>query len=103
MRTVSRISIVSVCALALIGAPSAFAANKDIIALQAQVQQLQDMMTSMQQTDADHYATMHNLLQQTTDNITKISGEVDSMQKLCRTSKGHRETLCNSCPARCNR
>jgi len=81
MRNFFRISVVSVCALGLAAAPNAFAVNKDILALQAQVQQMQDMMTSMQQADSERFATLQNLLQQTSQSVNKISGEVDSMQK----------------------
>ncbi|MEO6828677.1 MAG: outer membrane protein assembly factor BamD, partial [Acidobacteriaceae bacterium] len=88
MRNLLRISVVSICVLGLIGAPNAFAANKDILALQAQVQQMQEMMMTMQQADSERYATMHNLLQQTSTSVAKISGEVDAMQKVAQTEQG---------------
>lgn len=89
MRNFFRISLVSVCALGLAATPAAFAVNKDILALQAQVQQMQDMMTSMQQADSERFATMHNLLQQTSESVAKISAEVDSMQKTVQESQGN--------------
>ena len=88
MRNFLRISAVSICVLGLIAAPSAFAANKDIIALQAQVQQMQEMMVAMQQASDERYATMHQLLQQTSQSIGKISGEVDAMQKAVQDQQG---------------
>lgn len=88
MRNFYRISVVSICALGLIGAPSAFAANKDIIALQAQVQQMQEMMTSMQQSESDHYAAIHQLMQQTAANVAKVTAEVDAMQKAAQDQQG---------------
>ena len=76
------------CALALAGVPGAFAANKDLIALQAQVQQMQEMMMSMQQSNDERYATMHNLLQQTADSVSKMSGEIDTVQKAVQAAQG---------------
>jgi tol-pal system protein YbgF len=88
MRNFSRLSTVSLIAFGLMAAPSAFAANKDIIALQAQVQQMQEMMMSMQQANDERYATMHNLLQQTSDSVGKIAAQVDAMQKAAQSEQG---------------
>lgn len=87
MRNFLRTSVVSVCIVGLAGAPSAFAANKDMIALQAQVQQMQEMLTSMQQSNDEHYAAMHSLLQQTSDSVGKITAEVDAMQKAAQSQQ----------------
>lgn len=80
--------LVLTCAFATLGVPGAFAANKDIIALQAQVQQMQEMMMSMQQSNDERYATMHNLLQQTADSVSKMSAEIDSVQKAVQADQG---------------
>ncbi len=88
MRNFLRISLVSLCAFGLMSAPRAFAVNRDMIALQAQVQQMQELMVSMQQANDERYATLHNLLQQTADNVAKISGEVDSLQKAAQDQQG---------------
>jgi tol-pal system protein YbgF len=92
MRNVFRISVVSICALVLMGVPSAFAANRDIIALQAQVQQMQEMITSMQQTQSEQYATMHDLMQQTSASVAKIAAQMDSMQKAVQEQQGAQGT-----------
>lgn len=94
MRKISRISVLSICVLGLVGAPSARATSTkdDVIALQAQVQQMQQMMISMQQTNDERYATMHNLLQQTTQTMAKISAEMDSMQKAVQDQQGAQGT-----------
>jgi len=81
MRNLFRISLVSICALGLSAAPSAFAVNKDILALQAQVQQMQDTMASMQQADSEHFATLQNIIQQMSQNVNKMSADMDAMQK----------------------
>jgi tol-pal system protein YbgF len=88
MRTFLRASALSVCVLLLAAAPNAFAVNKDIIALQAQVQQMQDMMMSMQQANDERYATMHNLLQQTSESVAKVATQVESMQKAAQDQQG---------------
>ncbi len=88
MRTLLRASALSIGVLLLAAAPNAFAANKDIIALQAQVQQMQDMMMSMQQANDERYATMHTLLQQTSDSVAKVAAQVDSMQKAAQAVQG---------------
>ena len=85
MRTFLRASALSVCVLLLAAAPNAFAVNKDIIALQAQVDQMQQMMISMQQSNDERYAVMHNLLQQTSEGVAKVATQVDSMQKTAQT------------------
>ena len=83
MRNFLRVSALSVCVLLLAAAPNAFAVNKDIIALQAQVQQMQDMMMSMQQANDERYATMHNLLQQTSESVgqSRLPGGVDAKSR----------------------
>lgn len=81
MRTFLRASVVSVCMLGLLSVPSAFAVNRDILALQAQVQQMQEMIVSMQQSNDERYAVMHNLLQQTSASVAKVTASVDSLQK----------------------
>ena len=88
MKNLVRISIVMACVLGLSLAPCAFAANKDILALQAQVQQMQEMMVATQQANDERYATIHQLLQQTSESVSKIAGEVDAMQKSAQQQEG---------------
>ena len=88
MRTSLRASLISVCVFALSIVPSAFAANRDIIALQAQVQQMQEMIVSMQQSNDERYAVMHNLVQQTSNAVGKIATQVDSLQKAAQEQQG---------------
>ena len=54
--------------LAFALAAPAFAANKDMVQLQTQVQQLQDSMTQMKQSFDERMGVMKNLIEQTTDN-----------------------------------
>jgi tol-pal system protein YbgF len=59
----------------------AFAANKDMIQLQTQVQALQEQMARMQQSFDERMGVMRNLVEQTTDNINKMSVSVDNLNK----------------------
>ena len=59
----------------------AFAANKDMIQLQTQVQALQEQMARMQQSFDERMGVMKNLVEQTTDNINKMSASVDTLNK----------------------
>jgi tol-pal system protein YbgF len=58
-----------------------FAANKDMIQLQTQVQALQEQMARMQQSFDERMGVMKNLVEQTTDNINKMSVSVDTLNK----------------------
>ncbi|HYE24750.1 MAG TPA: tetratricopeptide repeat protein [Clostridia bacterium] len=59
----------------------AFAANKDIIQLQTQVQALADQMQRMQQSIDERMGIMRNLVEQSTDSINKMSASVTAMQR----------------------
>src|SRR3954465_3475710 len=74
--------------LALTLATPAFAANKDMVQLQTQVQQLQDSMTQMRQSFDERMGVMKNLIEQTTDNINKLNGNVDNLNKTLQQQSG---------------
>jgi tol-pal system protein YbgF len=71
---------VLLAAICFISLP-AFAANKDMIQLQTQVQALQEQMARMQQSFDERMGVMRNLVEQTTDNINKMSVSVDTLNK----------------------
>src|ERR1700745_355947 len=58
-----------------------FAANKDMIQLQTQVQALQEQMARMQQSFDERMGVMKNLVEQTTDNVNKMAVSVDTLNK----------------------
>src|SRR5438132_12281389 len=64
-----------------LGPTPARAANKDMVQLQTQVQQLQEQMARMQQTFDERMGVMRNLVEQTTDNINKMATTVDTLNK----------------------
>jgi tol-pal system protein YbgF len=62
-------------------APRAHAASKEIIQLQTQVQTLQDMLQRMQQTNDSRMAVMQHLIEQTADNVNRMSQTVNGIQQ----------------------
>src|SRR6266568_4029030 len=62
-------------------ASPAFAVSKEIIQLQTQVQNLQDQMAQMKQSFDERMGVMKNLIEQSTDNVNKMSIAVDTLQK----------------------
>ena len=70
--------------LALLGlwcALPAFGVSKEIVQLQTQVQALQDQMARMQQSFDERMGVMRSLIEQTTDNMNKVTTALNSLQK----------------------
>src|SRR5439155_27328914 len=67
--------------LVAVSAIPSFAVSKEMVQLQTQVQQLQEQMARMQQTFDERMGVMRNLVEQTTDNINKMSTTVDTLNK----------------------
>jgi tol-pal system protein YbgF len=67
----------------MIAAPAtpAFAVSKEIIQLQTQVQDLADRMARMQQSFDERMGVMRSLVEQSTDNMNKLTESVQSLQK----------------------
>jgi tol-pal system protein YbgF len=83
--------------VALAASSPAFAANRDIIQLQTQVQALADQMSRMQQSFDERMGVMRNLIEQSTDSVNKLSTSVDavtkSLQKQSNDSQGRMDQL----------
>src|SRR5215469_15612422 len=63
-------------------APSpARAANKDIVELQTQVQQLMDAVQRLQSTVDAKFGLIQHLVEQTADNANRVTASVDALQK----------------------
>src|ERR1700692_2503059 len=75
----------------------AWAANKDMVQLQTQVQQLQEQMTAMQRGFDERMGVMKNLVEQDTDAVNKVASALtalqNSLQKQQGDSSGHVEQL----------
>jgi tol-pal system protein YbgF len=76
-----KLLFVVVALLALAAAPPARGVSKEIIQLQAQVQALQDQMTQMRQSFDERMGVMKNLVEQSTDNVNRMSTAVSSLEK----------------------
>ena len=67
-------------AVLLCGSP-ALAVNKDMVQLQTQVQQLQDAVARLQQSNDERMGVMKDLVQQTADSVNRMSITVDTLHK----------------------
>jgi len=90
-------SVIAIYALIVSSAAPSWAANKDMVALQTQVQTLQDQMARMQQSFDERMGVMKNLMDQNTDNINKVTASITAMQELLQkqqaASAGQSEQL----------
>lgn len=77
----ARIASLAVLGAALSFASPAFAANRDIVQLQTQVQQLQDSVARLQQSTAENMGVMKDLIQQSADSVNKMSANMDDLKK----------------------
>jgi tol-pal system protein YbgF len=76
-----RISVVIVLlAVLYFGVAPGWSANKDMVQLQTQVQQLQEQMTAMQRSFDERMGVMKNLVEQDTDAINKVVGALGTLQ-----------------------
>ncbi|MGP8259765.1 MAG: tetratricopeptide repeat protein [Acidobacteriaceae bacterium] len=71
------------CALIVLAlaAPPAHAANKDMVQLQTQVQELQTAVANLQQSNAENMGVLKDLVQQTTDSVNKMSLSISTLQQ----------------------
>ena len=77
----ARMASIAVLGAALSFASPAFAANRDIVQLQTQVQQLQDSVARLQQSTAENMGVMKDLIQQSADTVNKMSANMDDLKK----------------------
>lgn len=84
MRTSLRLAALALAAIALT-TPHAFAVSKEIVQLQTQIQQLQEAVARLQQSNDERMGVMKDLVQQTTDAVNKMSVTLDAVQRQGRT------------------
>ena len=65
----------------------AFAVNKDMVQLQVQVQQLQDAVARLQQSNDERMGVMKDLVQQSADSVNKMSANIDAVQRKMQTQQ----------------
>src|SRR5437588_757746 len=63
-----------------LGVAPAWAANKEMVQLQTQVQQLQEQMTAMQRSFDERMGVMKNLVEQDTDAVNKVANALNGLQ-----------------------
>src|ERR1035437_8539319 len=63
-----------------LGVVPALGANKDMVQLQTQVQQLQEQMTAMQRSFDERMGVMKNLVEQDTDAVNKVANALNGLQ-----------------------
>ena len=68
-------------AILFAGSPPAFAVSKEIIQLQTEVQDLKEQMTHMQQSFDERMGVMRSLIEQSTDNVNKMSSGVTELRR----------------------
>ncbi len=88
---IRKLLFVSAVLLAVTSTPKAWGVAKEIVQLQAQVQALQDQMTQMRQSFDERMGVMKNLVEQSTDNVNKMSAAVSSLEK--RLSEQNADTV----------
>jgi tol-pal system protein YbgF len=74
-------------ATALFCGSPAFAVNKDMVQLQTQIQQLQDAVARLQQSNDERMGVMKDLIQQSADSINKMAVTVDALHKQLQTQQ----------------
>jgi len=73
-------------AIILCGSP-AFAVNKDMVQLQTQIQQLQDAVARLQQSNDERMGVMKDLIQQSADSVNRMSVTLDALHKQMQTQQ----------------
>jgi tol-pal system protein YbgF len=91
--SISRVSrylwIVPILAVMLAAPPvPVHAANKDMVQLQTQVQQLQEQMTAMKQSFDERMGVMKNLVEQNTDASNKTTAAINTLQQTLQKQQG---------------
>src|ERR1022692_5136082 len=71
-----------------LGVVPALGANKDMVQLQTQVQQLQEQMTAMQRSFDERMGVMKNLVEHQTDATNKVAVALTALQATLQKQQG---------------
>ena len=82
----ARLAAVAILACTLLPCP-AFAVSKDMIQLQTQIQQLQDAIARLQQSNDERMGVLKDLVQQSADSVNRMSLNMDALQKQMRAQQ----------------
>ena len=69
-----------ILATGLIGTSPAWAVNRELVALETQVQQLSDQVTTLKQSLDERMGVLRHLMDQNTDSINKVTVAITNMQ-----------------------
>jgi len=77
-------AVLALAAVFIVTPVPAHAENKDMIELKLRLQQLQDAVARLQQSNDERMGVMKDLVQQTTDSVSKMSLTLDAVQRQVR-------------------
>jgi tol-pal system protein YbgF len=80
MKTFRRRICFVIVAAGLMGTTPAWAVNREMVALQTQVQQLSDQVTTLKQSLDERMGVLKNLMEQNTDTIIKVTSAINNIQ-----------------------
>src|SRR5947209_12178389 len=80
-RTLSPVRIACAAVLLALPATPSFAVNRDMVQLQTQVQNLQDAVAHLQQSNDERMGVLRDLVQQSADSVNKMSLAMDALEK----------------------
>jgi TolA-binding protein len=75
-----------------LAATPAFAVSKEQVQLQTQIQQLQDAVARLQQSNDERMGVLKDLVQQSADSVNKMSVTIDGLQKQLQVQQGAENT-----------
>ena len=85
--TPNRLAAAALLAAALFWSSPALAVNKDMVQLQTQIQQLQDAVARLQQSNDERMGVMKDLIQQSADSVNKMSVTLDALHRQMQTQQ----------------
>jgi tol-pal system protein YbgF len=80
MKTFCRRIVLVILATGLIGTCPAWAVNRELVALETQVQQLSDQVTTLKQSLDERMGVLKNLTEQNTESISKVTSAITNIQ-----------------------
>jgi len=88
MKTYRSSALVTPFLILWLSVAPAFGANKEMVQLQTQVQQLQEQMTAMQRSFDERMGVMNNLVERDTDAVNKVAAAVTLLQSTLQKQQG---------------
>ena len=82
-----RVTLALPLAAVLLLPTQGFAVNKDMVQLQTQMQELQDAVARLQQSNDERMGVLKDLIQQSADSVNKMSANMDNLQKQLQTQQ----------------